>query len=868
MVAGIGLVIPASAAAECSIPGQISTGPDGWEQIQAPIFPEGGGTVTSFAVAPERSEIIYVSNGRLILRSADAGCTFKPVFQLSDHDNTNQASIVDIVIPPASTTGARIYALVAGLGGVIGPNLFASRDGGASWTESNNGLPEAGTPQVLAVAPSDPDVAYLLLEVAGLTDLIYVTRDGGASWALPTDTASTVTGLLGRVGFTFESIAVDAFDPARVWATTPAGLQRSDDGAETWEAVADVPADGLLDVYPLGGRSRILAFSSSTSVWVSDDGGTKWRTEATPARVDSATQGGGRVPLVLITIPGTSSNVYVSDFDLTLGWFPASSRTSPFAAVTADRVEPFPSYYALASGGLARSAKPSITDPPPPPPPLPAACENTPLPRNVQPPVVTRAPTTLTPERRHFVLSPGQSQRVMYRLDLPPTPSRLDGFFLVDTTGSMGGAICGLRHGLANIVYELTKKGIPVQLGVGDYKDYPIPPYGDVDDFPYRLHRAIGPIEPALIDALGQLQASGGGDGPESSLIGLYQAVTGVGQDIDPEGSSLGDTDPGQGAGFSADSLKVIVNVTDVAFHKQDEEPAYPGYTWDETSQVLQDAGVHQVGIAVGINGEEDLARMAEDTGTFAPAGGTDCNGDGVPDIYADQPLVCVVDPNAQSTIRIADPIVSILAAIEDRRTVSLSADRGADITTIKDPERPNIDVKDPHKFTFSVKYSCDSMHAGTTTPVTLNARVGREVVAEAVAIVDCLAPADPPQQPPIAPAVPPITGPPPARIPQNQPNPRLETRVNPQSQPNPQTQAQPQAGLVTQRQEQPQMAFVQASGKIQAQYGSDNAMVGVSHRDDPLVNARGILATSAMVLIVAWGTVSHVLNPARIRRR
>ncbi|HUP42101.1 MAG TPA: hypothetical protein VM599_02705 [Thermoanaerobaculia bacterium] len=114
-----------------------------------------------------------------------------------------------------------------------------SRDGGETW------LPAASYPlaeeaaffEVAAAAadPSSPDAVYVVLRVpggSGVPDELRLVRsaDGGASWEeLPGPS-------LGREGVFARGLLVDALSPSILYLATTAGVFRSPDRGETWEA--------------------------------------------------------------------------------------------------------------------------------------------------------------------------------------------------------------------------------------------------------------------------------------------------------------------------------------------------------------------------------------------------------------------------------------------------------------------------------------------------------------------------------------------------------------------------------------------------------------------------------------------------------
>ncbi len=99
-----------------------------------------------------------------------------------------------------------------------------------------------------------------------------------------------------------------------------------------------------------------------------------------------------------------------------------------------------------------------------------------------------------------------------------------DIFFLTDTTGSMGGLISGVQSSSESIIDAFLTRG-DVRFGVGEYKDDRADPFG----FRYNLVADGLPIlssdRAAVVTAINQWTASGGGDGPEDNLLGLRETA-------------------------------------------------------------------------------------------------------------------------------------------------------------------------------------------------------------------------------------------------------------------------------------------------------------------------------------------------------
>jgi hypothetical protein len=120
------------------------------------------------------------------------------------------------------------------------------------------------------------------------------------------------------------------------------------------------------------------------------------------------------------------------------------------------------------------------------------------------------------------LLARGRRSALEVRLAAPPAPARakLDLVFLVDATGSMGDEIDKLRASLRAITAEVAS--LPsrpdICLGLVAYRDR-----GDA--FLVRAHDFTNDVGAFLGQALGPLQAAGGGDYPEAMNEALHETV-------------------------------------------------------------------------------------------------------------------------------------------------------------------------------------------------------------------------------------------------------------------------------------------------------------------------------------------------------
>ena len=107
------------------------------------------------------------------------------------------------------------------------------------------------------------------------------------------------------------------------------------------------------------------------------------------------------------------------------------------------------------------------------------------------------------------------------------TTGLVDVFFLVDTSGSMGGVINAVKNNATSILSGTSGFG-DVAWGVGSYEDFPTSPWGSASDGDeqWRLNQAITTDQTAVQAGIDALTRRSGADGPESNLEALYQTAS------------------------------------------------------------------------------------------------------------------------------------------------------------------------------------------------------------------------------------------------------------------------------------------------------------------------------------------------------
>ena len=124
----------------------------------------------------------------------------------------------------------------------------------------------------------------------------------------------------------------------------------------------------------------------------------------------------------------------------------------------------------------------------------------------------------------------------------------MDLVFVVDDTGSMGGAIANIKTGIASIIADAeVASGGDLNLALTTFKDAP---ETDVDL----------PSDAATVSAaVAALTATGGDGGPEASDVALDAVVNGAGVD----GDGVGCGDVFNAAAWRAGAVKIAIMLTD-----------------------------------------------------------------------------------------------------------------------------------------------------------------------------------------------------------------------------------------------------------------------------------------------------------------
>lgn len=155
----------------------------------------------------------------------------------------------------------------------------------------------------------------------------------------------------------------------------------------------------------------------------------------------------------------------------------------------------------------------------------------------------------------------GNSIEVFKEVTTPNIPPIVDICLLQDESGSFGDDIANLQGGTtASDIYDTIVLQSPgAQFAVSGFRDYPVSPFGNAGDWPYRLISPMSPAEANWLAGIAALTAGGGGDIPESQYDAIVSAAG-------PSDTDCGWRDVAATPGVQ----RVLVVTTDAPFHTPD----------------------------------------------------------------------------------------------------------------------------------------------------------------------------------------------------------------------------------------------------------------------------------------------------------
>jgi photosystem II stability/assembly factor-like uncharacterized protein len=195
-------------------------------------------------VHPKDSNVVYVAaqgplwaggGDRGLYKTTDGGKTWMAV--LTVDENTGVTDVVmdprdpDTLIAAAYQRRRHVFTLIDG---GPGSGLHKTTDGGKTWKKLTSELPKEEMGRIgLALAPTEPDTVYALVETAAANKAggTFRSTNRGESWEKRGDYSSSGP-------MYYQEITVDPKDPERLYSMD-VFLQVSDDAGKTWRNLGE-----------------------------------------------------------------------------------------------------------------------------------------------------------------------------------------------------------------------------------------------------------------------------------------------------------------------------------------------------------------------------------------------------------------------------------------------------------------------------------------------------------------------------------------------------------------------------------------------------------------------------------------------------
>ena len=198
--------------------------------------------IAKIMVDPRNSDVVFVASqgplwsaggDRGLYKTVDGGENWEKVLEISEH--TGVTDLVydprnpDILYAASYQRRRHVWTLING-----GPEstIYKSTDNGKNWRKIKKGLPGGDLGRIgLAIAPSNPDILYAIVEGTAGKSGFYRSSNLGESW-------SKQSGYVSRSPQYYQEIIVDPHDEDVIYSNDTL-LHRSEDGGKNFSPVGE-----------------------------------------------------------------------------------------------------------------------------------------------------------------------------------------------------------------------------------------------------------------------------------------------------------------------------------------------------------------------------------------------------------------------------------------------------------------------------------------------------------------------------------------------------------------------------------------------------------------------------------------------------
>ncbi len=237
--------------------------------------------IARIIIHPDNPDVVYVAaqgqfygrnTERGIFKTTDGGQNWEKVLYVDDRTGCSELSM-DATDPnilyAAMWEHQRLPWKV--ISGGSGSGLYKSVDGGQTWTEMTEGLPEEKGKMAIAVSPSNSQKVYALIESDSNQEKggLFVSSNAGKSWSR----VSADHRLIQRAWYYIE-LFVDPKDEHTVYVLSAPAL-RSIDGGKSWTRITGTHGD-YHDLWINPDNPRNLCIANDGGAAISFNSGDSW----------------------------------------------------------------------------------------------------------------------------------------------------------------------------------------------------------------------------------------------------------------------------------------------------------------------------------------------------------------------------------------------------------------------------------------------------------------------------------------------------------------------------------------------------------------------------------------------------------------
>jgi len=240
--------------------------------------------ISRIVIQPDNPDVVYIAaQGQLygrnaergIFKTTDGGQSWEKVLFVDDRTGCSELSM-DATDPnilyAAMWEHQRLPWQV--ISGGPGSGLYKSVDGGKTWTEMTEGLPEEKGKMAIAVSASNSEKVYALIESDSNQEIggLFVSNNAGKSWSR----ISADHRLIQRAWY-YTEVFIDPKDEHTVYVLSAPAL-RSIDGGKSWERITGTHGD-YHDLWINPDNPRNLCIANDGGAAISFNGGDSWSTQ-------------------------------------------------------------------------------------------------------------------------------------------------------------------------------------------------------------------------------------------------------------------------------------------------------------------------------------------------------------------------------------------------------------------------------------------------------------------------------------------------------------------------------------------------------------------------------------------------------------